>query len=75
MASCSSIYLLGIFSNCCGWSQIRDGLDVAALCVGERADEVLRVRRHLEQEDRPAVDADGDEAQSEGRNSWNLEPI
>jgi len=40
---------------------------VAALSVDEGADEVLRVGRDLEQEDRAAVDADGDEAQPEGR--------
>ncbi len=64
------MYLLSIFGNGRGWSQIRDSLDVATLSVDEGADEVLRVRRHLEQEDRPTVDADGDEAQAEGRDPW-----
>lgn len=71
----SYLYLLGIFSNGRSWSQIRDGLDVAALSVDEGADEVLRVGRDLEQEDRSAMDADGDEAQPEGRDPWNIKLI
>ncbi len=44
-------------------------MNVAALGVGDAADERLRVGGDLEQQDGAGVDPDGDEVQADGRNA------